>query len=163
MLHAAAGLLRTALEAERVATGSATVARIGAAFRALTGGAHAGVTVQDEGNEQVMVALDADGRGIKDIAKELSEGTRDQLFLALRLVALEDYVAANPALPFIADDVLQTFDDERAVAALHALLALSAHVQVIVFTHHPHVQALARALPAASVHTVIIPALAEAA
>jgi uncharacterized protein YhaN len=90
---------------------------------------------------------------------DLSEGTSDQLFLALRIVALEAYVRANPALPFIADDVLQTFDDDRATAALRALLALSAHVQVIVLTHHPHVQALARALPAGTVHTLVLPDL----
>ena len=162
VLHAAASLLRAALEAERAELGSATVARIGAAFRALTGGAHAGAAVEDDGSEQVMVALEADGRGLKAIA-ELSEGTRDQLFLALRLVALEDYVAANPPLPFIADDVLQTFDDARAMAALRALLDLSAHVQVIVLTHHSHVQALAARLPAGALHTVVLPDLAEAA
>ena len=163
VLHAATSLLRAALEAGRVESGSGTVARIGAVFRALTGGAHAGVAVREEGSLQVMVALEADGRGTKEIKDELSEGTRDQLFLALRLVALEDYVAANPPLPFIADDVLQTFDDARAVAALRALLDLSAHVQVIVLTHHPHVQALAASLPAGTVHTLVMPDVAEAA
>ncbi len=162
VLHAAASLLRAALEAEQAESGSATVSRIGAVFRALTGGAHAGVAVEDVGSEQVMVALEADGRTTKAIA-ELSEGTSDQLFLALRLVALQDYVAAAPPLPFIADDVLQTFDDARAVAALRALLDLSAQVQVLVLTHHPHMQALARSLPAGSVHTIVLPEMAEAA
>jgi len=161
VLHAAASLLQAALEAERTQSGSGTVARIGAAFRDLTGGAHAGVDVEELGGEQMMVALEADGRGRKAIG-DLSEGSRDQLFLALRLVALEDYVGAAPALPFIADDVLQTFDDGRAAAALRALLALSAHVQVIVLTHHPHVQALAAALPAGAVHTLLLADLAAA-
>ena len=163
VLHAAASLLRAALEAERVESGAGTVARIGAAFRALTGGAYAGVAVEDRGNEQVMVALEAAGNGRKDIGDGLSEGTSDQLFLALRLVALEDYVAGQPPLPFIADDVLQTFDDARAVAALRALLDLSVHVQVIVLTHHPHVRALADCLPAGTVHEVVLSELAEAA
>ncbi len=162
VLHAAASLLRAGLEAGRDEAGLRTVARIGAVFRDLTGGAHAGVSVQDDGTDRVLVALEADGATCKQV-DELSEGTRDQLFLALRLVALEDYVAANPPLPFIADDILQTFDDTRAAAALRALLDLSAHVQVIVLTHHPHVQALARALPAGTVHTVVLPHLAAAA
>ena len=70
---------------------------------------------------------------------ELSEGTRDQLYLALRLVAVEDHVQNAPPLPFVADDILQTFDDvTRARAALEALVGLSQHVQVILLTHHPH-------------------------
>ena len=77
---------------------------------------------------------------------QLSEGTRDQLYLALRLVALREHCAAAAPLPFIADDVLQTFDDGRATAALRALVALSAHMQVIVLTHHRHVADLAEGL-----------------
>jgi uncharacterized protein YhaN len=81
----------------------------------------------------------------------LSEGTRDQLYLALRLVALEDFTATAPPLPFIADDILQTFDDSRALAAMRALIGLSRKVQVIVLTHHNHLAELSRALPAGSV------------
>jgi uncharacterized protein YhaN len=156
VLHAAASLLRAGMKSGEDAEGSAAVARIGAVFRRITGGAHAGVAVQDDGTDRVLVALEADGTTAKHVA-ELSEGTSDQLFLALRIAALEAYVRNNPPLPFIADDVLQTFDDARAAAALRALLDLSAHVQVIVLTHHPHVQALARALPAGTVHTVTLP------
>jgi uncharacterized protein YhaN len=161
VLHAAASLLRAGLDAERAASGSETVARIGAVFAALTDGAYAGVDVEDDGTDQVLVAVEADGRVVKQVGGlsdgtrcELSEGTRDQLFLALRIVALEGYVRGNPALPFIADDVLQTFDDGRAMAALRALVGLSAHVQVVVLTHHPHVRALARGLPAGALHVV---------
>ncbi|CAH2601151.1 Chromosome partition protein smc [Rhodovastum atsumiense] len=158
VLHAAASLLRAALDAERAEAGSGTVARIGEVFRALTGGGQAGVAVEDDGADQVLMALEPDGRARKTVA-ELSEGTRDQLFLALRIVALEAYAQANPALPFIADDILQTFDDARATAGLRALLDLSSVVQVVVLTHHPHVQALARTLPAGAVHMLVLPEL----
>jgi hypothetical protein len=47
---------------------------------------------------------------------QLSEGTRDQLVLALRLVMLEDYAEEAPALPFIADGMLQTLDASGAAA-----------------------------------------------
>jgi len=53
---------------------------------------------------------------------QLSEGTCDQLYLALRIAALEDYAKTASPLPFIADDILQTFDDARTSATLHALL-----------------------------------------
>ena len=152
VLHAAISLLRAGMAAGRDTEGSAAVARIGAVFRQITGGAHAEVAVQDDGTDRVLVALETDGTTAK-LVGELSEGTSDQLYLALRIAALEAYVRANPPLPFIADDVLQTFDDVRATAALRALLDLSAHVQVIVLTHHPHVQTLARALPAGAVHS----------
>lgn len=46
-----------------------------------------------------------------------SEGFRDQLFLTLRLVMIEGYAAETPPLPLVADDLLQTFDDDRTAYA----------------------------------------------
>jgi uncharacterized protein YhaN len=54
-------------------------------------------------------------------------------------------------LPFIGDDILQTFDDDRALAALRVLADLSQHTQVIVLTHHRHVLELATQLPAGAI------------
>ena len=85
--------------------------------------------------------------------EQLSEGTRDQLFLALRLVTIEDHVAGGTALPFLGDDILQSFDDRRSAAAFRALLTLSEKVQVILLSHHQHLLEVARAaLPPASLH-----------
>lgn len=53
---------------------------------------------------------------------------------------------AGPPLPFIADDILQTFDDARATAALRVLVELSAHVRVIVLTHLRHMADLTEGL-----------------
>ena len=150
LLHAAACLLKAGLERQREASESGLVRRIGAVFAGLTCGDHAGVAVEENDRAPKLVALERDGVGRKQI-EELSEGTRDQLYLALRIVALEEYAAAGPALPFIADDVLQTFDDARTRASLEALLGLSRHVQVIAMTHHPHVAEIAAGLP---VHVV---------
>ena len=75
----------------------------------------------------------------------MSEATRDQLFLALRLAFVLNYCEAHGPVPFIADDVLMTFDDARATAALRALETLSNHTQVLLFTHHHHHLELARA------------------
>ena len=126
------------------------LARIGAWFRDLTSGAYRTLATEPgPDNRAVLVAVPADRPDELKHVEELSEGTRDQLYLALRLEAVAAH--ADP-LPFIADDILQTFDDTRAAAALHALLRLSERVQVIVLTHHGHILDLARQLPAGRVH-----------
>jgi uncharacterized protein YhaN len=142
----AAALLGQAMEAVGSAGGGDTLARIGAWFARLTGGAYARLATEPGPDErQLLVAVPADRPDELKHVHQLSEGTRDQLYLALRLEA----VAAHPdRLPFIADDILQTFDDARAAAALDALLVLSERVQVIVLTHHGHILELARRLPA---------------
>ena len=50
--------------------------------------------------------------------KGMSDGTADQLYLALRIASLEDWLDHHPPMPFIVDDVLINFDDQRAIAAL---------------------------------------------
>jgi uncharacterized protein YhaN len=68
----------------------------------------------------------------------LSDGTRDQLYLALRLAALELHLEQAMPLPFIADDLFINYDDARAEAGLEALVALSEQTQVIFLSHHDH-------------------------
>ena len=68
----------------------------------------------------------------------MSDGTCDQLYLALRLALLESYLSDHEPIPFIVDDILIQFDDDRAVASLKALAELSKNTQVIFFTHHEH-------------------------
>ncbi len=146
LLSVASEMLGRALANVEQSAGSTGLQRISDAFARLTCGAYSIVGAEIKG-QTVLQAVEARfPREWKDIA-QLSEGTRDQLYLALRFVALEDFVAAGSKLPFIADDILQTFDDARARAALAALVELSQHVQVIVLTHHPHVVALAEGLP----------------
>jgi hypothetical protein len=146
VLHATHALLQAALDRQAAGADQPLLARIGAVFRTITGGAQAGVRIEETKDGQTMVALEADGVGRKSL-DQLSEGTCDQLYLALRIAALEDYAASTPPLPFIADDILQTFDDPRTTATLRALVELSARVQVIVLTHHPHVGELAARMP----------------
>jgi uncharacterized protein YhaN len=74
----------------------------------------------------------------------MSEGTCDQLFLALRLASLEHDLSRREPIPLVVDDVMIMFDDDRAVAALKALARLSEQTQVILFTHHEHLVQLAR-------------------
>ena len=76
----------------------------------------------------------------------MSSGTRDQLFLALRLATLKEYLGRSEPMPFVVDDVLVNFDDERARAALEVLAQLSERTQVLLFTHHGRIREQAEEL-----------------
>ena len=106
--------------------------RASALFPRLTLGSFRGLRVGVE--ERKVVALRDDG---KELAVEgMSEGTRYQLYLALRIASLERYLERNPPLPLVLDDILIHFDDERAAAALGVLGELAERVQILFFTHH---------------------------
>ena len=73
----------------------------------------------------------------------MSDGTADQLYLALRLASLERYLDQHDAPPFIVDDILIRFDDDRSVHTLKAPARLAKRMQVIFFTHHQHLLRMA--------------------
>ena len=72
----------------------------------------------------------------------LSLGTRQQLYLALRIALLLNADNVGQSLPIMCDDILVHFDQERRTSAAKALLELSRHRQVILFTCHPEIAAL---------------------
>jgi uncharacterized protein YhaN len=74
----------------------------------------------------------------------MSEGTRDQLYLALRLAALEEHGEKASALPFVADDLFINFDDGRARAGLRVLAQIAKRTQVIFLSHHDHLVDIVR-------------------
>ncbi|MBR9982231.1 MAG: hypothetical protein KFF50_14470, partial [Desulfatitalea sp.] len=74
----------------------------------------------------------------------MSDGTADQLYLALRLASLEQYLANNIPLPFVVDDILLRFDDRRSAATLDVLADLATRTQVVFFTHHRHLLEVAK-------------------
>lgn len=78
--------------------------------------------------------------------EQLSEGTRSQLFLALKLASLEQYVRTAPPLPLVLDDVLVEWDDERSRVALKVLAEVSESLQILLFTHHGRDVSAAREL-----------------
>ena len=88
----------------------------------------------------------------------MSDGTRDQLFLAFRLASLENYAASTEPLPFVADDILVHFDDERSAATLDLLARFAETNQVLLFTHHERVAVQAQdALGPSSVRVLRLP------
>jgi chromosome segregation protein len=140
-IRLAGALLRAGLDRFRRKQQDPLLRRASEHFARLTGGRHLRLEViEDERDEQAIISIAAHGRRCPVTA--LSEGTRDQLYLALRLAAIEDYADRAPPLPFIADDLLVQFDDSRARAAIAVLADLAARTQVILFTHHEHVAAM---------------------
>ncbi|MGA2257084.1 MAG: hypothetical protein ABSG53_20725, partial [Thermoguttaceae bacterium] len=95
----------------------------------------------DDRGEQVLAGVRPDGKTVLPTA--MSEGTCDQLYLALRLASLETWLQRSEPMPFIVDDILVSFDNQRAVATLEVLAELSAQTQVIFFAHHEHLVNLA--------------------
>lgn len=143
-VHVARVLLRAGIERFRRDNQGPLLRAAGRNFAMLTGGRYVGLGVDED--DKGHAAL----RAIRDDATEcpvqgLSEGTRDQLFLALRVAVVEAQAASGERLPFVADDLLVHFDDARAATAIHLLLQLGRTTQVILFTHHDHIAALARA------------------
>ena len=111
----------------------------------VTCGAHTRLLVDDSNprNPQLLV-MGRDSQMPRTMAA-LSEGTRDQLYLALRLAGLELHLdEGRTPLPFVADDLFVNFDDTRAAAGFTALGELARRTQVIYFTHHQHLTDLAQ-------------------
>ena len=87
--------------------------------------------------EQTVAVMDADRQSKQP--SELSRGTREQLFLALRFGLIRELGQRTEPLPVIVDEVLVNFDPARALRAAAAFTELSDTNQVLVFTCHPTV------------------------
>jgi uncharacterized protein YhaN len=90
----------------------------------------------DEREHGVLIGRQRD-RVLKRVP-EMSKGTREQLFLALRIAAIERYVATSGPVPVIFDDVFIESDEPRSERIFEALGELATNTQVIVLTHHHH-------------------------
>ncbi len=89
-------------------------------------------------DERVLRVDDAQGNTLP--VEVLSRGTREQLFLSLRLALVSAFQRRGISLPLVLDDVLVNFDANRARAAAEVLsdYAAAGH-QLLVFTCHEHV------------------------
>ena len=148
---AAARLAARAIERHRALVQDPLIDRAGALFKLATAEAFAGLGVDFGDDDQPMLVAKR-SNGERVAVAGLSEGTRDQLFLALRLALLERRTAEP--MPFIGDDLLASFDEARTQATLKLLAEAGRARQIILFTHHRHVAELARALPGEAVDLI---------
>ncbi|HPA90458.1 MAG TPA: AAA family ATPase [Quisquiliibacterium sp.] len=115
--------------------------RASALFARMTVGAFEGLSAEFNDAGQVIMGVRAGG--VRVPVSGMSRGTVDQLYLALRLAAIAETVRAQEPLPLLIDDLLVHFDDARSAATLQVLAELARDTQVVFFTHHEHLVALA--------------------
>ena len=144
VLRLAGAMLDDALERHRATRQDPLMLRASGLFAALTGGAFSGIG-QSFGEDDAQVLHGQRANGEEVPVAGLSEGARDQLYLALRLAYVEDYAARAEPAPFIADDLFSSFDDARTAHGLRVLAEVGAQAQCVLFTHHRHVAEIARA------------------
>jgi len=144
-LTMACSVLEKAIERYRRENEGPVLRRASELFRELTLGSFESLEADYDSNGQAVLLGHRSGRRESVAIPAMSEGTADQLYLALRLASMEMYLAQHEPLPFIVDDILVNFDDDRSIAALKVLADLSNGTQVLFFTHHRHLVDLAQA------------------
>lgn len=141
-LQTAARLLKWSMEKFRETKQGPMLAKASAIFSGLTLGSFSRLLVDSEESTPRLFGIRPNGQQV-DVTG-MSEGSRDQLYLALRLAALELQIDQGLSMPLIADDLFINFDDARTTAGLQVLGELSRRMQIIFLTHHDHLVPLAR-------------------
>jgi len=152
-VRASGMLLRWAVDRYRKEKQGPLLKRAGELFRVLTRNSFERLEVRiDERDTMHLTGVRPDGEVVA--VPGLSTGTEDQLFLALRIAAVEDYLARAVALPFVADDLFINFDPERAAAGFEVLGQLAERTQVLFYAHHPHLIEVAVDVLGSDTHVV---------
>jgi chromosome segregation protein len=145
-------LLRWAIDRYREDKQGPLLKRAGEIFAILTRGSFDRLIADFEEKTPRLKGCRGSGQLVE--VDGMSEGTRDQLYLALRLAALELQLDHGRALPFVADDLFINFDDERSAAGFEALAELATQTQVIFLTHHRHLLPIVEATIGGPVNVV---------
>ncbi len=142
ILRLCASVLHAGIERFREKNQDPLLRSASASFQAMTRGAFSGLRIDlDDAGQGVLVGMRAGQESV--YVQNMSDGTRDQLYLALRLAAVQQWNTLHEPIPLIVDDILVHFDDDRSVATLEQLVRMSDRTQVIFFTHHQHLIDLA--------------------
>lgn len=135
----AEGLLKRAMEEFRLEAQPSLLKRAAAYLEDATGGSWSwlgtDIFSSERGKEPELWALAGPGASER-AAGVLSRGTRDQLYLSLRLALADEMTAGAEPLPLVLDDPLVNFDDARQKAALEIIRRVSQRRQVILLTCH---------------------------
>lgn len=150
-LKAGALVAEKALRAYREQHRSSMMDRASEAFSLITKGEYAGLAARSEKDRETLIGLPRQG-GSK-LAADMSKGTQFQLYLALRLAGYQEFARSRPPVPFIADDIMETFDEPRSEQVFRLLGEMGNIGQVIYLTHHRHLCDIAKAvIPSVTVH-----------
>lgn len=142
-LKLASRVLRAEIERYRAAHQDPLLAIASGLFKDLTLGSFAALRADiDDGDRPVLMGVRSNGFVVR--VEGMSSGTRDQLYLALRLASLQLRLQSTEAMPFIVDDILINFDEERARATLEVFAGMAGRNQIIMFTHQAQIADMAR-------------------
>ncbi|RWP89449.1 MAG: hypothetical protein EOR11_09545 [Mesorhizobium sp.] len=140
-----------ALRIYRESHRSGMMARASDAFKLMTRGQYSGLTTQPVRGGEVLIAVQGDGQS--KVTEALSKGARFQLYLALRLAGYYEFAQFRPSVPFVADDIMETFDHIRSEEVFRLFGAMANTGQVIYLTHHKHLCEIAEAVvPGTRIH-----------
>ncbi|MER9729852.1 AAA family ATPase [Mesorhizobium sp. M0217] len=140
-----------ALRIYRESHRSGMMARASDAFKLMTRGQYSGLTTQPAKGGEVLIAVQGDGQS--KVTDALSKGARFQLYLALRLAGYYEFAQFRPSVPFIADDIMETFDHIRSEEVFRLFGEMANTGQVIYLTHHKHLSEIAEAVvPGTRIH-----------
>ena len=137
-LKLAETVMRRGIERYRDKNQGPILARAGVLFAGMTGGSFARLHIDDDGDgRSVLKGARPDGRLVG--VEGMSDGSHDQLYLALRLASLESWLDSHEPVPFVVDDILLNFDDVRAAAALlRSGRAFTADPGLVLHASPPH-------------------------
>ena len=132
----------SALDLYREKHRSSMMKRASEAFRQITRGEYSGLAARPEKDRETLIGLTRDGGS--RLTDAMSTGTKYQLYLALRLAGYEEFAEVRPPVPFIADDIMETFDEPRSEEVFRLFGDMARIGQVIYLTHHRHLCDIAR-------------------
>ena len=115
----------------------------GTLLAALTGGKYRTVEL----DRALRAQAGGSGEALLRRDLTLSQGTAEQLYLAVRLAVCQRVLPAEDPVPLILDDVLDPFDDSRMALALELLADLGRERQILLFTCHSREAAWAAGRP----------------
>jgi DNA repair exonuclease SbcCD ATPase subunit len=102
-----------------------------------TGGRYSRLLLGDDGDPDALLLQAAHLPGSQPVTEPLSTGTREQVFLALRLAVVDQMDREGARLPLALDETLVNWDDERRLRGLDLLDEVARERQVLLFTCHP--------------------------
>ncbi len=135
-LRLATQMLRLQIEIHRSENEDPLLQRASVLFSRMTGGEFSGLRTDYDSDDPTIVGVRHNDERVPVIG--MSDGTCDQLYLALRLAYIEKQLLTFEPMPLVVDDILIHFDNDRAKATLKVLSELANQTQVIFFTHHEH-------------------------
>lgn len=102
-------------------------------------------------NRYQMIYIDAatdtltvrDRNHIEYMVDELSKGTRDQLYISLRL-AMSERIHEKTPYPFLFDDSFVHFDQKRTERMIQLIVQIARREQVLLFTCKPEIEEIVK-------------------